>query len=342
MMKKGLRFITLTLILALIGIPGLSSEQVRASVAMGSYTDISGHWAEKAINTYADPVVFADREGRFLPQQPITRSEFVWMLHKTLGVSMQYFKETDIKDYFTDVSNNDPVASKLYDLATMDIIDYRGVFGPKATLPREEMVKLIMNALENRLGGKLPTNPIVSTVFRDEGLISEKNKEDIKLAVSLSLINGRGDSIFDPKAACTRAEAAVMMQRLTDAAKRFSGNVDVLVTAAQETDRITMNLFITNNSSNPVVLDYTSGQRYDFALLDNSKSTLYRWSADKLFIQELSSIQIDPGQSLGYSDELKGDAYISIKDKISFMTVFITGQSKSFQIDSNGYQIQVK
>lgn len=342
MMKKSLRVITLTLILALIGIPGLASAQVRASVAMGSYTDISGHWAEKAINTYADPVVFADMEGRFLPQQPIARSEFVWMIHKTLGVNMQYFKATDIKDYFTDVSNNDLIASKLYDLATMDIIDYRGVFGPKATLPREEMVNFIMNGLEYRLGGKLPTNPIVSTVFRDEGLISEQYKKDIAFAASLSLINGRGNGLFAPKADCSRAEAAMMMQRLTDAANRFSGNVDVLVTAVPEADRITMNLVITNNSSNPVILDYTSGQRYDVALLDNSKNTLYRWSADKLFIQELSSIQIEPGQSLGYSDELRGDAYISIKDKISFMTVFITGQSKSFLIDSNGYQIQVK
>ena len=342
MMKKGLRVITLTLILALIGIPGLAGAQVRVSAAMGSYTDISGYWAEKAINTYADPVVFADREGRFLPQQPITRSEFVWMLHKTLGVSMQYFKETDIKDYFTDVSNNDPVASKLYDLATMDIIDYRGVFGPNATLPREEMVNFIINALENRLGGNLPTNEIILPVFRDEGLISEQYKKDITLAASLSLINGRSNNLLAPKAASTRAEAAMMMQRLTDAANRFSGKVDVLVTAVPESNRITMNLVITNNSSNPVVLDYTSGQRYDFALLDNSKNTLYRWSADKLFIQELSRIQIEPGQSLGYFDELSGDAYISIKDKISFMTVFITGQSKSFPIDSNGYQIQVK
>ena len=72
MMKKGLRVITLTLILALIGIPGLAGGQVQVSAAMASYTDISGYWAEKAINAYADPVVFADREGRFLPQQPIT------------------------------------------------------------------------------------------------------------------------------------------------------------------------------------------------------------------------------------------------------------------------------
>lgn len=341
-MKKGMIIITLALILALTGIPVYAVETEVTSGSMNKYTDISGHWAEKAISAYAEQAVFADTEGKFLPQQPITRSEFVWMLHKALGVNMQYFQATDIGEYFTDVSNNDTYASKLYDLATMNIIDDRGVFGPKEILPREEMVHFIINALENSLGGNMPDHQITTERFSDDGQISEVYKDDVYTAVSLSLINGRGNSMFAPKVACTRAEAAIMMQRLTDAANRFSENVDVMVTAVPEADRITMNLVITNNTLSPVVLDYTSGQRYDFALLDSGKNVLYRWSADKLFIQALSSTTIEPGESLGYFDELGGDTYLAIKDKISFMTVFITGRSKSFSVNNDGYQIVVK
>jgi len=338
-MKKYPVIVALILTLALTCIPGYAAETNPASGKTDRYTDIAGHWAEKAINIYAEPAIFAVDNSKFLPQQPITRSEFVMMLHKALGISIQYFKATDIGEYFTDVSNDDLYASNLYDLATMNIIDYRGSFRPNQNLPREEMVHFIMNALANRLEGKLPANDILSKRFKDDGQISEQYYSDIYEAFSMSLINGRGGNMFFPKAACTRAEAAIMMQRLVDAIDRLSGNVDIQVSAAKEADRITMNLVIANNTSDSVALDYTSGQRYDFALLDRSKNVLYRWSADKLFIQEVSSVTIGPGESLAYFDELSGDSYNKIKDKICFMTVFITGQSKSFIVNNDGYQI---
>ncbi len=341
-MKKYPVIIALILTLALTGFPGYAAETNPTSGSTDKYTDIAGHWAEKAINTYAEPAIFAGHDGRFLPQQPITRSEFVLMLHKALGISIQYFKATDIGEYFTDVSNGDLYASNLYDLATMNIIDYRGAFRPNEDLPREEMVHFILNALANRLEGKLPANNILSKRFSDDGQISEQYKSDIYAAFSMTLINGRGGNMFFPKAACTRAEAAMMMQRLVDAINRLSGNVDIQVSAAKEADRITMNLVIANNTSDSVALDYTSGQRYDFALLDSSENVLYRWSADKLFIQEVSSVTIGPGESLAYFDELSGEAYNKIKDKIRLMTVFITGQSKSFVVNSDGYQIKVE
>lgn len=341
-MKKYPVILSLILMLTLTGIPAYASEIGPATDNIYKYSDISGHWAEKAINSYADPAVFADKDGKFLPQEPITRSEFVLMLHKALGISIQYFKAIDIGEYYTDVSNDDVYASKLYDLATMNIIDYRGAFRPKEILPREEMVHFIMNALENRLEGNLIGYQVLPERFCDEGQISDQYKSDVYAAFSMSLINGRGSNMFFPEAGCTRAEAATMVQRLIDAVNRLSGNVDVKASAVREADRITMDLVIANNSSSSIVLDYTSGQRYDFTLLDSNKTVLYRWSADKLFIQELSSITIGPGESLVYIDELSGDVYRDIKDKISFMTVFITGQSNSFVINSDGYQIKVE
>lgn len=60
--------------------------------------------------------------------------------HKALGISIQYFAATDIKQYFSDVNNGDVYSTALYDLATTGIIDYRGTFRPNAALPRDEMV----------------------------------------------------------------------------------------------------------------------------------------------------------------------------------------------------------
>lgn len=322
-------------------VPSFATVVVPAASPAASYTDIAGHWARSAIIAYADPAVFSDSAGKFLPAKAITRAEFVLMLHKALGISIQYFRATDIKDYFTDVSNGDRYASALYDLATMNIIDYRGAFRPNAILPRDEMVHIVMNALKNQLGGTLPVNQFLPKQFSDDLKISEAFKSDVYRALLLSLINGRGNNIFDPKTGCTRAEAAVMMERLAGAVKRLAAGVDVTVSAVPGATGITMNLSIINNSAAPVTLDYTSGQRYDFALLDAGKADLYRWSADKQFIQALSSETLAPGQSLNYSEVLSGDVYLGIKGRIAFMTAFITGQSASFAIDPSGYQIPV-
>lgn len=41
------------------------------------------------------------------------------------------------------------------------------------------------------------------------------------------------------------------------------------------------------NSSSPLILSFTSGQEYDFALNDSAGMTLWRWSASRTFLQSL-------------------------------------------------------
>ncbi len=218
-MKKTILSLILILTLVFAFIPSYA-QTTPASVAMpNAYTDIKDYWAEKAIVSYADQSVFADKDGKFNPAQSITRAEFVLMLHKALGISIQYFKAVDIKEYFSDVENGSLYAYPLYDLATIGIIDYRGTFRPNDTLPRDEMVHIIINALKSELGGTLPVNNKMPIIFRDDRQIADAFKNDVYRGLLLSLVYGRGNTIFDPKTATTRAEAAVMMLRLVDAVK---------------------------------------------------------------------------------------------------------------------------
>lgn len=340
-MKK--RFFVMILILALwsAGFPASTFGLTQGAEPGGGFSDVQGHWAEQAILAYANREMFAGQDGQFMPDQPILRSEFVQMLHETLGIHMQYFRATDITEYFQDVRNEDAYAGRLYDLATMGVMDERGVFRPQEPLRRDEMVHFIMNALKNRLGGSPPIRQEVLEPFGDEALISAAYRGDVVLAMQLSMVYGRGGNQFDPDKACTRAEAAVMMERLTNTIKRFTNHVLITVSAHPETDRIQMELIIKNYTNEPVTLNYTSGQRYDFALLDTSRESLYTWSADKLFIQQLSSETIASGESIGYSEVLEGEQYLAIKDQIAFMKASITGQSTSFPIKPEGYMIPV-
>lgn len=218
-MKYKAIAVILVLTLVFAWSPGFASTRASSTSVSNKYTDIKGNWAEQAIASYAEFAVFTDGDGRFSPSKPIARSEFVLMLHKSLGISIQYLVATDIKKFFTDMNNGDPSATALYDLANTGIIDYRGTFRPDETLPRDEMAHVIMNALKYELGGNLPVNNKMPVMFRDDAKIAETYKGDVYRALLLSLVRGRGNGIYDPVTATSRAEAAVMMSRLLDAVK---------------------------------------------------------------------------------------------------------------------------
>jgi hypothetical protein len=218
-MKSKMIAIVLVLSLSFAWIPSFASTTASGVSAQKGYTDIKGNWAEQAIASYADFSVFADADGRFFPAKPITRSEFVLMMHKSLGISIQYLVATDIKQFYSDVANGDPYATALYDLANTGIIDYRGTFRPNESLPRDEMVHFIMNALKYELGGNLPVNNRMPILFSDDSKITEAYKSDVYRALLLGLVHGRGNGVFDPVNGTSRAEAAAMASRLVDAVK---------------------------------------------------------------------------------------------------------------------------
>ncbi|MPN29942.1 hypothetical protein SDC9_177399 [bioreactor metagenome] len=104
-------------------------------------------------------------------------------------------------------------------------------------------------------------------------------------------------------------------------------------------DSIEMSIAIKNNTKNDVYMCNSSGQMFDFELLDADNNALYRWSADKAFIQMVSNTKIEAGKTLEFSDTLSGDTYNAIKDKVVYMRAYITG-SADF-INDEGYLIKL-
>lgn len=54
---------------------------------------------------------------------------------------------------------------------------------------------------------------------------------------------------------------------------------------------------LTNSGTQPVVLEFNSGQRYDFEVRTAADSVVWRWSDDQMFTQALGSDTIAPGAS---------------------------------------------
>lgn len=65
-------------------------------------------------------------------------------------------------------------------------------------------------------------------------------------------------------------------------------------------------LTVTNDFPAPVTLQFRSGQRYDFLVLNAAGDTVWQWRAGKAFIQVLGEEQLGPGESLEFLETVEG------------------------------------
>ncbi len=335
-MKKKL----ITLMLAVLTLTALPLTAFAGSDMGSRYSDVSGGWYTDAVLKYGYADIFDGGDHKFQPNQKITRIEFVRLLHKALGITINYFAVPDIKDYFTDMKNDDVGAGDLIDLVTAGIVEKGGSFKPSTQLDREMMVHWIVNALDYKTGGDYPMIKILPAPFDDDAKITAEYKNDIITAQILKLTLGCGNNMLHPKEGATRAEAVAVTARLVELLATFGQNdglsVDVATSAREENDTLVMSLTIQNNTDKAVTIAH-GGQKYDFKLFDETGDTVYTWSADKSFIMIATSTAIESGQSAVYTETLDQDAWAAVKDSAVSFKAYITGTSDDFTIDTDGY-----
>lgn len=341
-MKKLLLILTLILTLVSANLTVFAQGDAVSKASTPKFTDISGHWAQEYINSVVDKDMFGGNDGKFMPNKAITRSEFVLMLHKALGIQIMYFKATDIADFYDDVKNEDVYASALYDLAVANIIDYKVHFKPNSTLAREEMVHFIMNAYKYKMGDSYKQVKLAEKPFADDSKIDPLYSGDIRRAEYAGIITRPVSDKFFPKDLATRAQAATVIDKLLRLLGKETLQVQVTPAAELKDGSIQMKLTITNNLKTPIVINHSSGQKFDFSLLDANKEILYTWSADKLFMMVLTETVIEPGKTAEFSDEVGNDLYDGILEKAVYMKAYIMGTSDDFTVNADGYETEIK
>ncbi|HWQ76306.1 MAG TPA: BsuPI-related putative proteinase inhibitor [Syntrophomonas sp.] len=336
MKKILLAVFILTLILTAVPLTAFAQSDT-GSV----YSDISGKWFADAAAKHGYTEIFSDGSGKFSPDREITRIEFVRLLHKALGISINYFAAPDVKDYFDDMDNTGAGANELIDLATTGIVESGGSFDPDKSLDRDLMIHWIMNALKYKTDGNYPIPMVKPVPFNDDGEITDAYRGEIYSSVVLKLVNGRGDNMLYPKNGATRAEAVTIVSRLMTLLDSYQSAVDVTASAQLAGDgSLTMSLTIRNNTDKAVAISHTSGQKYDFKLFDAKSDNLYTWSADKMFAAFINETVIGPGEEIVFSDTLDSEAYGAMKQAVS-MKAYIVGTSDDFTIDINGYAAEI-
>lgn len=316
------------------------AEIKKESLSLVKFSDILEHWSKKSVDELLRKNAIPFGEDEFMPENAVKRSEFAFMLHNAMDIKIYYYIEPNIKDYFDDINNDDSYASNVIDLVSADIFQCGGSFNPYGTMTREEMIHYIMQAYKYKMGDEYSMIKIEPSTFSDTNEITAEYSVDIALAQHYGLILGMGDNKFEPKKIATRAEAAVIIDKLIKLPEGQNLQVDVEPKAIVNDDSIEMRISVKNNSKNDVSIVNSSGQVFDFQLLDEDKNVLYTWSADKLFTLAFNTTNIEAGSMFEFGGTLSGDEYIAIKDKIFYMKAYLTGNANF--INKEGYEIKLK
>jgi hypothetical protein len=188
-----------------------------------SFQDLQGHWAQKDIEFLACKyVVRGITEKIFNPESPITRAEFTSMLIRALGVD----EDGGIKQTFKDVKPDTWYYGSIEAAFRTGIV--RGIskdkFKPNEPITREQIAAMIIRALKIS-GYELEKNTqeyqTVLGQFKDKDKIASWGLEDMAKAVRLGIIKGISFNQIAPGKNATRAQGAVMINRLIKLADLF-------------------------------------------------------------------------------------------------------------------------
>lgn len=111
-----------------------------------SFRDIDGHWSQETVELLAAKKILEGNDGSYLPEGILTRAQFIAMLVRSLGLKTVSTKTTGFKD----VEVGSWYESYVYTAVDFGIAQGNsdGTFKPDKAISREEMVAMIMRAIE--------------------------------------------------------------------------------------------------------------------------------------------------------------------------------------------------
>ncbi|MBQ7036821.1 MAG: S-layer homology domain-containing protein [Clostridia bacterium] len=161
-------------------------------------------WAYNAIATLeAKGIVNRVSENWYGPERNITRGDYAMFLVRTLGLTVAPGEN------FVDVDPKAEYAKELAVGRAAGIINGVGdnKFNPEAEVSRQDMMTMTSRAL--KLAGAADLS-----AFADSGIIADYAQSHVAAMVADGLIKGNADGTINPLGNTTRAEAAVIMQRI--------------------------------------------------------------------------------------------------------------------------------
>ncbi len=175
-----------------------------------SFIDVDGHWAEEEICfLYSEGIIQGYSDKNFSPNNEVTRAEFLKISLLNVGYTVYAVQSAS----FTDVNPGDWYYQYVTFARSKGFVSgySDGSFHPNDSITRAEAVTMIMDIAEI----------INYEAYNFESRFSDVTSTDwfadaVAAATEYGIVGGYGDGTFRPNSNLTRAEAAVIAQRVWD------------------------------------------------------------------------------------------------------------------------------
>ena len=187
-----------------------SAEGGQTPVQAITFSDVEGHWGLEYIRKAAEQSLFKGYEdGRFGPDDPVTRAQFVTVLYRMAGSpeasGSMPFEDTDglIEEFKKAISwayGNGYVNGRS-----------ETVFDPGGRITRQEAMKILFAYSGGVSGMEAMFTGIYDDAYSDSGDIASWAKSAMYWGVYHELIKGMGDGVIAPLGTATRAQLAKIL-----------------------------------------------------------------------------------------------------------------------------------
>lgn len=184
---------------------------VRENANAVNYTDMSGHWASAAAIAMTDLGVMTGTNGAFLPEEEVTRSEFLTMAMMARGYEVRGSKATVFSDNYEIPAEHLGYVAAAYDLGFIHGKDNGTgmyTFCPNEPITRAEAAVILCAVFELNETKLQP-------VFADNDSIPTWAASSLRTLNAIGALNGTGNGYISASATVTRAQTAQILLHLT-------------------------------------------------------------------------------------------------------------------------------
>ena len=179
------------------------------------FIDLTGNWTEKSVNTLSDSgVISAEADGKFHPQEPVTRAQLATWLVKTLALENQ---PVSGPPSFPDVKPGDWYYQAVEICKRNNYMTgYPDGFRPKQAMQKGEMISIIARTT----GTNTPDEgTVIKTLssFSDKAKIPDWARSGIAQAKLAGILASKdNNATVDATGIASRGDAAAILARLYD------------------------------------------------------------------------------------------------------------------------------
>ncbi|MGF7184914.1 hypothetical protein GGQ84_000999 [Desulfitispora alkaliphila] len=337
-----------------IFLPGVALAGSNSSTLI----DVEKHWAEEEITNWVGRgLVTGYQDGTFLPNQHISRAEFVTIVNRVFG----FTEESNVS--FSDVSDGAWYAEQVKRAyAAGYITGYQdNTFRPNQEISRQEVATILARLF--KLEGQYNL-----TDFNDYLQFPDWSKEAISSVVASGFMSGYPDNSFKPGEATTRAETVITLSRAAEEVfnkagaysnKTVAGNVVVgSADVVLENMTIEGNLYLTAGiGSGDVTIEgvnvtgvtYIEGGGQDSIYINNSSLNSVRVNkadgAVRVVAQGSTNIKstvLESGAFLETSDGISGSGFEDVKIEAPANSVVrLAGSFANITVETSNVEIEV-